>query len=283
MQLKIHNGKVDLSGVPILTDINVEINTTSRIAIVGRNGCGKTTLIKAIAGIIPLANTQADGGFMAISGKPTIGMLDQLTFNDETVPMVNEIRSAYADILELKDKFKLEDAIEAKLIHGEQALGYYATVSTVAVLVQAMVTMIFTPLIGVFNEAYNDGDKKRVTGLLLKLVALLTGVTLVAMIAIYFLGDFAMTLVFGEGIRPYVYLLYPTVIASCITAFMWLMGMLLVVMRDTRTLMGGAIVGIVLSVTLCLLLIPDSCYTGANIAIITALSLISIIYLIRLS
>jgi O-antigen/teichoic acid export membrane protein len=168
-----------------------------------------------------------------------------------------------------------------ELIHGEQALGYYATVSTVAVLVQAMVTMIFTPLIGVFNEAYNDGDKKRVTGLLLKLVALLTGVTLVAMIAIYFLGDFAMTLVFGEGIRPYVYLLYPTVIASCITAFMWLMGMLLVVMRDTRTLMGGAIVGIVLSVTLCLLLIPDSCYTGANIAIITALSLISIIYLIR--
>lgn len=104
MQLKIYNGKVDLSGVPILTDINVEINTTSRIAIVGRNGCGKTTLIKAIAGIIPLANTQADGGFMAISGKPTIGMLDQLTFNDETVPMVNEIRSAYADILELKDK-----------------------------------------------------------------------------------------------------------------------------------------------------------------------------------
>ena len=102
MQLKIHKGRVDLSGTPILTNIEIEINTNSRIAVVGRNGCGKTTLIKAIAGILPLANTESDGGFMAVSGKPIIGMLDQLTFSDETVPMVEEIRSAYSDILNMK-------------------------------------------------------------------------------------------------------------------------------------------------------------------------------------
>lgn len=107
MQLKIHKGRVDLSGTPILSNVEIEINTNSRIAVVGRNGCGKTTLIKTIAGILPLANTESDGGFMAVSGKPIIGMLDQLTFADETVPMIEEIRSAYTDILNMKSQLDI--------------------------------------------------------------------------------------------------------------------------------------------------------------------------------
>ncbi|MEE1162014.1 MAG: ATP-binding cassette domain-containing protein [Acutalibacteraceae bacterium] len=50
MQLKIQNGTVELSGEPILSSVNIEINDTSKIAVVGRNGCGKTTLLKLISG-----------------------------------------------------------------------------------------------------------------------------------------------------------------------------------------------------------------------------------------
>ena len=50
MQLKIQNGVVELSGHPVLSSVNIEINDTSKIAVVGRNGCGKTTLLKLIAG-----------------------------------------------------------------------------------------------------------------------------------------------------------------------------------------------------------------------------------------
>ncbi|MEE1075057.1 MAG: ATP-binding cassette domain-containing protein, partial [Acutalibacteraceae bacterium] len=46
MQLKIQNGAVDLSGERILSSVNFEVNDSSRIAVVGRNGCGKTTLLK---------------------------------------------------------------------------------------------------------------------------------------------------------------------------------------------------------------------------------------------
>ena len=48
MQLKIQNGVVELSGEPILKSVNIEINDQSKIAVVGRNGCGKTTLLKLI-------------------------------------------------------------------------------------------------------------------------------------------------------------------------------------------------------------------------------------------
>ena len=49
MQLKIQNGVVELSGQPILSSVNIEINDASRIAVVGRNGCGKTPCKRKIA------------------------------------------------------------------------------------------------------------------------------------------------------------------------------------------------------------------------------------------
>ena len=108
MQIEIHKGQVDLSGEPILKDINLTINANSRIGLVGRNGCGKTTLLRLLAGEIPLANTEADGGFMCVSGNPRIGALNQMTFADDGVTLIDEIRSAYSDILAVK--FELDTA-----------------------------------------------------------------------------------------------------------------------------------------------------------------------------
>ncbi len=102
MQIEIHNGKVDLSGEPILNDINIIINTNSRIGLVGRNGCGKTTLLRLICGEIPLANRENDGGSMAIGGNPAIGTLSQMTFDDDSLTLVEEIRSAYKEIIDMK-------------------------------------------------------------------------------------------------------------------------------------------------------------------------------------
>lgn len=102
MQVEIHNGKVDLSGEPILSEINIVINTNSRIGLVGRNGCGKTTLLRLLCGEIPLANHESDGGFIAVSGNPVIGALNQMTFRDDSITLIQEIRSAYKDILDMK-------------------------------------------------------------------------------------------------------------------------------------------------------------------------------------
>lgn len=102
MQIEIHNGKVDLSGMPILTDINLNITTNSKIGLVGRNGCGKTTLLRLLGGELQLANVENDGGFLAKSGNPTISTLNQMTFADDSVTLLQEIRGAYKYILDIK-------------------------------------------------------------------------------------------------------------------------------------------------------------------------------------
>lgn len=105
MQLKIQNGVVELSGEPILKSINIEINDQSKIAVVGRNGCGKTTLLKLIAGEHKLTKIDSDNDtFFAVSGKPKIGYLSQITFDDYSKTLLEEVRSAYGEILQLKEK-----------------------------------------------------------------------------------------------------------------------------------------------------------------------------------
>ena len=111
LQLKIQNGVVELSGETILKNVNIEINDESKIAVVGRNGCGKTTLLKLISGEYTLEKLDSDtDSFFAVSGKPKIGVLSQMAFENDDVTLVEEIRSAYQEILSLK--YELEEAQE---------------------------------------------------------------------------------------------------------------------------------------------------------------------------
>lgn len=105
MQLKIQNGRLELSGTEILSSVNMEINDSSRIALVGRNGCGKTSLLKLISGEYRLTEyTGENGGSLTCSGRPTIGVLDQMVFDDEKRTLREELRSAYSDIIALQNE-----------------------------------------------------------------------------------------------------------------------------------------------------------------------------------
>lgn len=105
MQLKIQNGVVELSGEAILKNVNIEINDNSHIAVVGRNGCGKTTLLKLISGEYSLSKSEGDNdSFYSVSGSPKIGVLSQIAFKNEELTLLEEIRSAYSEILSLKEE-----------------------------------------------------------------------------------------------------------------------------------------------------------------------------------
>ena len=81
MLYQISNGAVAFGDDVILHSIDFEIRNTEKIAIVGRNGCGKTTLLKLISGEVEMEKLDSDeSAFIAKAGNPEIGYLKQIAF-----------------------------------------------------------------------------------------------------------------------------------------------------------------------------------------------------------
>ena len=105
--IAIQNLTVEFSAVPLFNNINYVINPRDRIALVGKNGAGKSTMLKIIAG---LQNPTA--GSVAVPSDTTIGYLpQQMKLADETT-LVQEVRKAFSHI----------DAMQAHLDRMNQEL-----------------------------------------------------------------------------------------------------------------------------------------------------------------
>ena len=96
MLYQISNGAVELGSELILKKVNFEIRNTEKIAVVGRNGCGKTTLLKLISGEVDLLKRDSDEDvFIAKAGNPEIGYLRQLALEDPSITLDQEIRKIF--------------------------------------------------------------------------------------------------------------------------------------------------------------------------------------------
>lgn len=103
MLYQISNGAVAFGDDVILHSIDFEIRNTEKIAIVGRNGCGKTTLLKLISGEVEMEKLDSDeSAFIAKAGKPEIGYLKQIAFDDPDVTLEQEVRKCFVKMDERK-------------------------------------------------------------------------------------------------------------------------------------------------------------------------------------
>lgn len=125
MLYQISNGAVAFADDVILHHINFEIRNTEKIAVVGRNGCGKTTLLKLISGEVDLEKRDSDEDvFIAKSGNPQIGYLKQIAFEDTGITLEQEIRKVFAP-MELRKKQLEAAAKELETDHSEEKVKAY--------------------------------------------------------------------------------------------------------------------------------------------------------------
>ncbi len=125
MLYQICHGAVSFADDVILHDINFEIRNTEKIAVVGRNGCGKTTLLKLIHGDVDLDKRDSDEDiFIAKAGNPQIGYLKQIAFEDPSISLEQEIRKVFAPMEKRKQEL---EAAAAALEHdySEEAVARY--------------------------------------------------------------------------------------------------------------------------------------------------------------
>ena len=106
MRIEIINGSVEYDGNTVLSEINFSVSDKEKIALVGRNGSGKTSILKCMSGEVPLVSGTGDEKFsFSISGAPKIGYLQQVSLNDE-LTLRQEILSAYKDVVGLENKLQ---------------------------------------------------------------------------------------------------------------------------------------------------------------------------------
>lgn len=106
MRIEIINGSVEYDGNTVLSEINFSVSDKEKIALVGRNGSGKTSILKCISGEVPLVSGTGNEKFsFSISGAPKIGYLQQVSLNDE-LTLRQEILSAYKDVVGLENKLQ---------------------------------------------------------------------------------------------------------------------------------------------------------------------------------
>ena len=120
MRYQIKHALVQYAADTILEDVNFEIHDKEKIAVVGRNGCGKTTLLKLIAGDIKMSNPDSDEECgIVMAGKQEIGYLRQVSFTDGEITVEEEIRKTFAPVFACEERMA---EIEQALHRGEEAL-----------------------------------------------------------------------------------------------------------------------------------------------------------------
>lgn len=127
-------------------------------------------------------------------------------------------------------------------MEGEAALGSYASVATLAVIVQMAASYIYNPLLGTFADLSLKNDRKGVTSLIAKVCLAVVGITVVVSILFLLFGEFGLTLLFGEKIVPYVYLLQPMLLCTAATAYIWFFIDILIVYRRMKEVLIGNVV-----------------------------------------
>lgn len=126
MLYQISNGAVAFGDDLILHDIYFEIKNTEKIAIVGRNGCGKTTLLKLISQEVELERFDGEDAFIAKAGNPEIGYLKQIAFDDPQITLEEEIRKIFAPMIARKAELERLAAELEKDYSDEKVARYTA-------------------------------------------------------------------------------------------------------------------------------------------------------------
>ena len=124
------------------------------------------------------------------------------------------------------------------------ALGIYSSVAAPALIIQMGAQYLYGPLLDIFPRLFFEGDTRGFVALLGKTIAGIVGVTVVCAIVLEVVGAWALALLFGESIVPYVYLLQPIIISTAATAFLWFFGDLLITLRHFWAYFAGSVVAL---------------------------------------
>ncbi|MBQ7420593.1 MAG: ABC-F family ATP-binding cassette domain-containing protein [Prevotella sp.] len=96
--ISVEGLKVEFGAEPLFANVSFVINDKDRIALVGRNGAGKSTMLKILSGL-----QRPTAGAVSVSNDTTIGYLPQVMKLSDDTTVKEEARKAFSNQTKLKD------------------------------------------------------------------------------------------------------------------------------------------------------------------------------------
>ena len=97
--ISIEGLKVEFGVTPLFEDVSFVINKKDRIALVGKNGAGKSTMLKILAG-----EQRPTEGTVAVQRNITVGYLPQVMILSDTRTVMEEAEMAFEHIFEMQER-----------------------------------------------------------------------------------------------------------------------------------------------------------------------------------
>ena len=129
-------------------------------------------------------------------------------------------------------------------IMGNTVLGAYASVSAPVAIIQMGASYIYNPMLGYFSERFAENDLTGFKQLLAKTMGGIFAVGACCVAGFALVGPQFLSLVFGESITDYVYLLVPMVISAIVAGVQWFINDLLIALRSFRPTLVSAIISL---------------------------------------
>lgn len=140
----------------LLDGVTLAVAPGEKVGLVGRNGCGKTSLLKILVG-----TERADEGIVSLRRGLRVGYLPQEFELDGTKTVLENIQSGAADVMEWRERYEAgegNDAEHAELLHQiEMADGW-----NLETRIKSSATALSTPPLDALVAPLSGGEKRRV-------------------------------------------------------------------------------------------------------------------------
>jgi len=115
--ISVNSIGVEFSGETLFSDVNFVINENDKIALMGKNGAGKSTMMKIIAGVL-----KANKGSVQVPKDAVIAYLPQHLLTEDDCTVFEETSKAFGTIFQMRDEInKLNKELETRTDYESQA------------------------------------------------------------------------------------------------------------------------------------------------------------------
>ena len=135
-------------------------------------------------------------------------------------------------------------------VYGSTELGYYSAFTMVIVVFSTMAAAVYQVILPTISEKYLKHLKKDIFQIIFMILGIISFVSLIVLLLAIFIGNFALSFIFGPEILEHMYLLLPVVIASIALTIMTFSSVCLTAMQKRVPMLIGMLTGAALLSTL---------------------------------